>query len=529
MSLNERNRSGEENDRMKQYKNAGKHDDLRRRRAECSVELRKQKRENDLMKRRMITDTDLDSHADEIEVENTVDSISNIKKESKVKITPEEAVRILSNNPTLDQMRETFEAIRRLLSRTKSPPVDEVINAGLLGALVEGLKVPDHKVQFECAWSLTNVVSGTSAQTVAGVEAGCCPLLLELCKGSDIALADQCLWAMANIVGDSHELRDYTIGLGIIDVLEYMNSHIGNYKVETVRTIAWTLSNLCRHKQPHPPLDVMKKIFPLVLSMMQFNDKAVVQDACWALSYMTDGSDDQIMIAATKECIKILVAMISSNRDSCVAPALRVFGNFATGNDYLTQLVVDSGILKKVLANLIANEKPVIVKECAWLLSNILAGNQQQIQAVIDAGLLLPILTIFKRGDFKSIYEASWAVSNLVQGGTSKQIFELWKVGGLEILCLPLRGSVNNDVFVNLLDTIYGVLNTAREYYPEVFTEMKDQIEECGGLDTIEHLQQSESEKVYQQAYRIVSEFFNDDEEDDLVDENDQQRSSFNF
>lgn len=502
--------------------------DLRRRRAECSVELRKQKRENDLMKRRMVGD--VNSQLDEIETKSSVDTLSTVKKESFSKITPEEAVRILSNNPTLEQMRETFEAIRRLLSRSKNPPVDEVINAGLLGALVEGLKVPDHKIQFECAWSLTNVVSGTSEQTISGVKAGCCPLLLGLCKGSDLTLADQCLWAIANIVGDSHELRDYTIGLGIIDVLEYMNSHIGDYKVDTVRTMAWTLSNLCRHKQPHPPLEVMRKIFPLVLSMMQFSDKAVIQDACWALSYMTDGSDEQIMIAATPECVKILVDMISSGYETCVAPALRVFGNFATGNDYLTQLVVDSGILRKVLADLINKEKPVIVKECAWLLSNVLAGNQEQIQAVINSGLLLPILSIFKKGDFKSIYEASWAVSNLIQGGTYKQIFELWKVGGLEILCLPLRGSTNNDVLVNLLETIYGLLNIARENYPEYLSDMKDQIEECGGLDAIENLQQNDSEKVYQQAYKIVSDFFNDDEEDDdLIDENDQQRSSFNF
>uniref|UniRef100_A0A0N5A4Z6 Importin subunit alpha n=1 Tax=Parastrongyloides trichosuri TaxID=131310 RepID=A0A0N5A4Z6_PARTI len=524
MSLNERNRLLDDGDRMKQYKNAGKHEDLRRRRAECSVELRKQKRENDLMKRRMVAEAELQD--DNLEITNTT---VEVKVDESKKMTPTEAVNILSNNPTLEQMRTTFEGIRRLLSRSKNPPVDEVIRAGLLGALVEGLKVNDHTVQFECAWALTNIVSGTSEQTIAGVQAGCCPLLLDLCKGNDITLAEQALWAIANIVGDSHELRDYTIGLGVIDVLEYMNSRSGDYKEETIRTMAWTLSNLCRHKQPHPPMDVMRKIFPLVLSMMKYNDKTVVRDACWALSYMTDGPDEQIMIAATQECIDLLVKMISSKDEGRVAPALRVFGNFATGNDKLTQIVVDCGILKNVIGNLISNEKSVIVKECAWLISNVLAGNHNQIQAVIDAGLILPILSIFKRGDFKSIYESSWAVSNLVQGGTHKQVLELWRVGGLEILCQTLKASQQNDVQVNLLESIYGVLNTASEYNQEALTAMKEQIEECGGLDSIEILQQNESEKVYQQAYRIITDFFNDEEEEHLGEENIQPQSSFDF
>lgn len=52
-----------------------------------------------------------------------------------------EIIEVLSNSPTMEQMRNCFEALRRSLSRSKNPPVDEIIQSGLLGALVQALKV----------------------------------------------------------------------------------------------------------------------------------------------------------------------------------------------------------------------------------------------------------------------------------------------------------------------------------------------------------------------------------------------------
>lgn len=66
-------------------------------------------------------------------------------------------------------------------------------------------------MRFEAAWALTNVVSGTSEQTVAAVEAGATLPLIELTQSPNPGLAEQALWAVANIAGDSAQLRDYVI------------------------------------------------------------------------------------------------------------------------------------------------------------------------------------------------------------------------------------------------------------------------------------------------------------------------------
>ncbi|CAI2298832.1 unnamed protein product [Caenorhabditis sp. 36 PRJEB53466] len=75
------------------------------------------------------------------------------------------------------------------------------------------------------------------------------------------------------------------------------------------------------------------------------------------------------------------------------------------------------------------------------------------------------------------------------------------------VLCQSLQ-QTNTDMLNNTL------LLTVQNNYPNKMDIVHDQVEECGGLDSLERLQESQSEQIYTKAYRTISQFFSDDEKE---------------
>lgn len=59
----------------------------------------------------------------------------------------------------------------------------------------------------------------------------------------------------------------------------------------------------------------------------------IIANACWALSYLTDGSNEKIQVIIEAGTLRLIMKYLEVEDSAILIPALRVVGNVVSGND----------------------------------------------------------------------------------------------------------------------------------------------------------------------------------------------------
>jgi len=487
--------------RNRDFKKGIDSDDSRRKREDDRLQLRKKNRKEQLQKRRMGNDK-----STVFDVANPVGVEDPVLVE-KLKELPRIVAGIRSNDPQVQY--ESVTQIRKMLSIERNPPIQQVIESGIIPRLVEFLKRGENPgLQFEASWALTNVASGTTENTTEIIKHGAIPIFVQLLESPSDDVREQAVWALGNVAGDSPECRNLVLEAGVLDPLLRLCNH--NSKLTLLRNATWTLSNICRGK-PLPPFHAIQSALPVLSALLFLKDEEVLTDACWAFSYISDDTGNE-KISEVIKCgaIPRLCHLLSHSNNNVKHPALRTIGNIVTGDDLQTQVVINNGALPRLLG-LLSNDKKAIRKEACWTISNVTAGNVEQIESVIENNMIQPLTALLRTGEFDVKKEAAWAISNLTSGGNDAQIKFLVHQQAIPPLC-ALFSSTNSRIVLVALEGIENILRVGASEAAKSSgrNQYAQYVEECGGVDQLEVLQQLENVEVeiYEKAAHLVKKYF---------------------
>ena len=395
-----------------------------------------------------------------------------------------------------------------------------------------------HLLQFEAAWTITNLSSGDGAAAVMEYQDSLDILGRVIGDGSTPpALREQAIWCVANVAGyDSGRQRPYcTRILGHQQIVQgLLESTLHPPNPEFLKTSLWAIGNVIQGRSSPESkllLEVILQTIKVALKDDQLIDK--LRDEIISNSYSAlrkamlehseiaeyvgniEGFVSQTMKVLQEARIGMSTEGVhdkAAQREKAylVHQVVRCVGLLLTfGSDEIHQTLIDEGFLAE--ANHLLNQpyKEISQETCSALASFVRRGDPGHILAFRAKGCLASLVDVASNSPWKVKKEALMALLGFLIWADQKGHRHFFSTSvGAQVLCDSLKIAMETDVGLCriALDAVETILKTDRDYDGEL--SICDKLHEYRGLETIECLQTHHMKDVREKAINIIDNFF---------------------
>lgn len=474
----------------------------------CSI-IRKNKRDTLLSKRRKGLRVELSTLPVVVFDNRSIDDneITNEIPNDKEREIDERINLIMADNP--ETVLKGLKYLRGFLS-CKNPPIEKVLGYGkIIDRVIQSIGLvgfPDH--QYEAIWIMLNITSlpYSKIQHLFTDETLLFRNLYKVLSNPTPDLANEAIWCIGNTIGDSEDLRNRCMWSGMFGkIIENLSSELKYLEKNTehIENQIRVVGNFFRFDN-NPGFSSSKKVIEMMGYVVHnISHQKTLEEALWCLVFISSELNE-----GWEDMDKVFIESNIINRNTIkwlqlerlAGPMLRLCGNFATGSDEITQVLLDAGFLDYVPL-LLRNDKNY--KDVFWIASNMAAGTYEQTAKIMDSGTVLRAITLMPRVMRKVKRECLYLIKNILSKKAGEWTDYIVRNGGIEIVCDLI--SMNNAEITLL---VLSIVKKFLKMNPDGSKGYRDRVEECGGLDQIENLQHHPNRKVYEKSLFILETYF---------------------